>query len=342
MALQNAAVANALDEFGDLLELLDENAFRVRAYRRAAETVRAQSRELAAMLAAGEDLDALPGIGPDLAQKIRTLVATGTCRELEALRRRVPRGQLELLRLPGLGPKRVRSLRTEQGITTPSQLARALARGVVRGLPRATTASGRRLATAVQARVERPRVPRADAQLAADALVAALSRVPGVSAVTVAGSYRRERPTVGDLDVLVASSAPDAVVDAFCTQDDVAGVIARGRTRAAVELRGGLHVDLRVVPRESWGAALIYFTGSKAHNLHLRRIARDRGLKLNEYGLFRGTKRLAGETEEDVYRALGLAWIPPTAREDCGEIEAAGAPPARARTRAPRGERASS
>lgn len=323
MALRNAAVANALDEFADLLELLDENPFRIRAYRRAAEAVSAQPRELAAMLGAGEDLDALPGIGADLAQKIAALVATGTCRELDALRRRVPRGQLELLRLPGLGPKRVRVLRAKHGITTPAQLARGLERGAVYGLPRATTAPGQRLVSALRDRVERPRVPRAAATPAADALVAALARVPGVTDVAVAGSHRRERPTVGDLDLLVASSAPDAAIAAFCASEDVATVVARGRTRAAVELRGGLPVDLRVVPPESWGAALLYFTGSKAHNVHLRRLARDRGLKLNEYGLFRRGRRTAGTTEQEVYGALGLAWIPPTAREDAGEIEAA-------------------
>jgi DNA polymerase (family 10) len=265
----------------------------------------------------------LPGIGADLAGKIRELVATRQCALLSELRRRVPRGQLELLRLPGLGPKRVRALRSEHGITTPRQLERALGRDLALGLPRATTVTGGRLAAALAHRTEPQRTLRSAAAPVGAALLSCLRGASGVTETTIAGSFRRGRETVGDLDVLAASNAPAAAIEAFCSFDEVTRVIARGRTRAAVELASGLQVDLRVVPPASYGAALLYFTGSKAHTIHVRRLAQQRGLKLSEYGLYRRDKRIAGATEQEVFAGVGLPWIPPELREDRGEIEAA-------------------
>jgi len=325
MPVHNDAIADAFAELADLLELLDESPFRIRAYRRASQTVRAYGRELHAEVAADRDLEALPGIGTDLAGKIRELVATGSCALLTELRRRVPRGQLELLRLPGLGPKRVRALRSRHGITTVRQLERALGRGLALGLPRGDTVTGRRLAEALAHRTEPQRTLRSVVAPVGAALLQCLRSTPGVIEAALAGSFRRGRETVGDLDVLVASEAPAAAIDAFCRFDEVKRVIARGRTRAAVELATGLQVDLRVVPSASYGAALLYFTGSKAHTIHVRRLAQQRGLKLSEYGLYRRDRRIAGATEQEVFAGLGLPWIPPELREDRGEVEAAAA-----------------
>ena len=323
MPVHNETIAAIFDEIADLLELGDANAFRIRAYRRAAQTVRAHTRELKDELAAGRDLDALPGIGADLAGKIAEIVRTGSCALLKELKAGVPRGQPQLLKLPGLGAKRVRELHARHGITTPAQLERALAKGKALGLPAATTATGARLAAALGRRSEPVRTLRAVAAPIAAALEARLRATRGVTAAVVAGSFRRGRETVGDLDLLVSSEAPAAAIEAFCSFDEVAEVVARGRTRAAVVLASGLPVDLRVVPAASFGAALHYFTGNKTHNIRVRQLAQRAGLKLNEYGLFRGSRRIAGATEEQVFRAVGLPFIPPELREDRGEIEAA-------------------
>ena len=323
MPVHNETIAAIFDEIADLLELSDANPFRVRAYRRAAQSVRAHARELQEELAAGRDLDALPGIGTDLAGKVAEIVRTGSCALRRELKAGVPRGQTALLKLPGLGPKRVRELNARHGITTPAQLERALARGRAVVLPAATTATGARLTAALAQRSTPVRTLRGVAAPVAAALVARLRATRGVASAVVAGSFRRGRDTVGDLDLLVSSEAPAAAIDAFLGFDEVAQVVARGRTRAAVVLASGLPVDLRVVPAASFGAALLYFTGSKAHSSHLRQLAQRAGLKLNEYGVFCGARRVAGTTEEQVYRALGLPPIPPELREDRGEIEAA-------------------
>ena len=325
MPVHNEAIASVFDELATLLELLQENPYRVRAYRRAAQTVRSHPTELHDAIATGAGLQALPGIGTDLADKIREIVTTGSCALLTTLRRRVRPGQVELLALPGLGPKRVRDLAARHGITTPVRLAAALAKGRVAGIPAADTVTGQRLLDALRHRGEPRRTLRAVAAPVADALLRRLRGAAGVRQVTVAGSFRRGCSTVGDLDLLVATDLPAAAVAAFCDFDEIARVTARGRTRASAVLGTGLQVDLRVVPPASYGAALHYFTGSKTHNIRLRRRAQQRGLKLSEYGLFRGKAAVAGATEEEVYAALGLPWIPPELREDHGELESAAA-----------------
>ena len=323
MPVHNAAIADVFEEIADLLELTAANPFRVRAYRRAAQTVRGNSKELWEDVAAGRDLDRLPGIGADLAGKIAEIVTTRGCTLLQQLRSRVAPGQAELLRLPGLGPKRVRQLRMRHRITTPAQLQAALAAGRAIGVPGVATPTGARLAAALEHRGAPVRMLRSVAAPIAAALVRHLRPVRGVSEAVVAGSFRRGRETVGDLDVLVSSEDPDPAVAAFCSFDEVADVVARGRTRAAVVLANGLAVDLRVVPGAGFGAALHYFTGNKSHNIHVRRLAQRAGLKLNEYGLFRGKRRVGGRSEDEVFAAVGLSWIPPELREDRGEIEAA-------------------
>ena len=323
MPAHNADIAAIFDEIADLLELQQQNPFRIRAYRRAAQVARSQGRELADQLATGRDLTALPGIGDDLAAKIAEIAATGRCRTLDALRKQVPPGLEELLHLPGLGPARVRQLRRELRITGPAQLKAAIESGRLRELRGFGPKLEARLGEALANPVTGHRMLRATAAEYARSLVAHLERVPGVKRVEVAGSFRRGRDTVGDLDLLVESDSGGEVVAAFTSYENIREVLAAGETRASIRLASGLQVDLRVVGKASFGAALHYFTGSKAHSVRLRRLAQRRGLKVNEYGVFRGARRIAGKTEESVYASLGLPWIAPELREDSGEFEAA-------------------
>ena len=322
--VHNADVATAFEEMADLLEIEGANPFRVRAYRFAARTLRDLPVEVGEMVAKGEDLTSLPGIGDDLAGKIKEILATGTAAAIEAQRKRVPATLTELLRIPGLGPKRVKTLAHELKIRSLSELQTAAQAGRVRTLAGFGEKTEQHILDALATRLaEAPRVQRAVAIPSAEALVAYLEQSSGVSRVIAAGSYRRGLETIGDLDILVTAPAGRAVMDRFVAYQEVRDVLARGETKSSVRLQSGLQVDLRVVPQDSYGAALLYFTGSKAHNVVLRQLAQQRGLKLNEYGLFRGDKPVAGETEESVYASLGLPWIPPELREGRGEIDAA-------------------
>jgi DNA polymerase (family X) len=327
MSIHNADIADAFDELGDLLSLQGESPFRIRAYRRAARVVRGLPQELAELKTV-RDYDAIPGIGRDLAAKIAELVKSGRLKALERLRREVPPGVRDLLGLPGMGPARVRALMTTLHVKNRQDLERALAAGrigLVRGFGEMLQARLRDALTASEpaAAWTGKRFQLRVAAEYAEPLHRHLARFAGIERAEIAGSYRRGRETVGDLDVLV--SAP-ASVDAGRVLEgypDLRELLASGPLKASGVLRNGLQVDVRAVAPESFGAALVYFTGSKDHNIHLRRLARERSLKLSEYGLFRGDERLAGETEERVYRALGLSWIAPELREDRGEIEAA-------------------
>jgi len=324
MPFSNADAAAVFNQIADLLEVQGSNAFRVRAYRNAARTLADLGCSVKEMLEAGEDLDALPAIGKYLAGKIVEIVATGSCAQLDSLRKEVPTGITELLQLTGIGPKRVQALRTALGVQSIDDLRAAAEQERIRTVRGFGRESERRILVAVIARLKTERrVPLATAAQVAAALVADLQAVPGVQQAVVAGSLRRRRDTVGDIDVLVSTEADSPVMERFAAGMGVERVLAKGRTRASIVLRGGLQVDLRAVPRASFGAAWLYFTGSKAHNIALRRLAQDAGLKLNEYGLFRDARRIAGDTEESVYRALGLPWMEPELREDRGEFEAA-------------------
>ena len=324
MTVHNAEVAAVFEEMADLLEIEGANPFRVRAYRFAARTIRDLSGEVAEMVMRGEDLTSLPGIGDDLSGKIQEIVRTGTAAALEAQRKKIPATLTELLRIPGLGPKRVQALARHLHIRSLSDVQLAAQEGRVSGLQGFGKKTEQHILDTLAARTgEEARIQLALAMPYADALMAYLRQSPGVGRVMVAGSYRRGRDTIGDLDILVTARAGRAMTDRFVRYPDVLEVLAQGETKASVRLRSRLQVDLRVVPEESYGAALLYFTGSKAHNVVLRQLAQQRGLKLNEYGLFRGEVRVAGETEESVYAAVGLPWIPPELRENRGEFEAA-------------------
>jgi len=316
MAVHNADIAAAFEEIADLLELGDENPFRVRAYRNAARIVGGQSLDLAAALAAGKALPKLPGIGADLDGKIHEIAASGTCQLLERLRKKFPPGITDLLRLPGLGPKRLRAL-LEKRITSLDALERAGREGRLAGVPGFGEKSAARLAEAAAAHAKKKtRFKLAVAAQYAEPFARHLG-------ATVAGSYRRMKETVGDLDFLVASSKPAEVVKRFAGYAEVKQVLAQGTTRASAVLASGIQCDLRVVAKASFGAALHYFTGSKAHNIAVRKLGIARGLKVNEYGVWKGKRRVAGASEESVYQAVGLPYIEPELREDSGELEAA-------------------
>ncbi len=324
MPVHNAEIADLFERLANLLELEGANPFRVRAYRSAARTIRGYPDSMADLVDSGADLDELPNIGEDLAKKIETIVRTGELPLLAEVQSRVP-GQLsELMGVPGLGAKRVKILYEELNIRSPEDLRRAAASGRIRSLPGFGEKTEQKIIAGLDrlsARTQRTPLP--EAEETARALVAWLEQAKGVRRVTVAGSYRRRKLTVGDLDLLVVASRGSDVMDRFRAYDEVREVLSAGEKRATVVLRSGIQVDLRVVPGVSEGAALLYFTGSKAHNIAIRKIAVGRHLKLNEYGLFKGDRRIAGKTEKEVYGRLGMTWVCPELREDRGEVEAA-------------------
>jgi DNA polymerase (family X) len=324
MHIHNADIAAVFNEIADLLEIENANPFRIRAYRNAARTVEMLGPSIQDLLAEGRDLCDLPGIGADLAGRIAEIVAGGTCALQEQLRQELPPGIASLLRVPGLGPKRVKLLFQELGIHTSEQLLQAAQEGRLHTVHGFGEKGEQRLLEAVQAQLsKKKRFGIAVAAQVVDALLRYLEQHPATLKVAAAGSYRRMKETVGDLDLVVSSAHTDQVTRHFVDYDAVKRVLSHGSTRASVELRGGIQVDLRVVEEGSFGAALHYFTGSKAHNIEVRKLAQKRDLKINEYGVFSGEERVAGATEESVFASVGLPFIAPELRENRGEIEAA-------------------
>lgn len=324
MAKQNQEIAGLFEEIADLLEIENANPFRVRAYRNAARTIRGLSRELLDLANEGTDLTTLPGIGHDLDAKIHEILASGHSAMLDRLHRETPVSVENLLKLPGLGPKRVGHLYHEMGVQNIAQLETAARSGRLRALPGFGAKLEQGILENIQTlRSKQKRFLRPLATRIAEALVRYLKRRDAVRQAVVAGSYRRGKDTVGDLDILVTTSDPARVMDHFVGYQEVDRVVSRGQTRASVILDCGMPVDLRVVEEKSFGSALHYFTGSKSHNIRARRLAQRQGLKINEYGVFRGEERLARESEESVFKAIGLGFIPPELREDRGEIKAA-------------------
>jgi len=320
----NAEAAEIFRTIADLLDLLGEK-FKPEAYRRAARSIESLTEELASVAARGE-LRTIPGVGEAIAEKTEEYLRTGTIPYFEKLKREIPPGLVELMRLPGLGPKTARRFWVELGVEGPTELRDAIAAGKLDGMKGFGEKKIDQIRAALAQAAAGPgpaRRPIEEVYPVALGLLRAIREGAVVDRVEVAGSFRRARETVGDLDVLATSKDPGTVFEAFTHYPLVAEVKMRGETKETVVLSGGLQVDLRVVKPEEFGAALQYFTGSKDHNVHLRSLARDRGLKVNEYGVFRGEERVAGATEEEVYAALGLAWIPPELREDRGEVELA-------------------
>lgn len=323
--MNNEQLASHFRELADLLELAGENPFKIRAYRGAVRTLRTETRAMTDRLAeAEEDLTALPGIGKELAAKIAELVETGRLQALDKARSALPEGLPALLRLEGLGPKKVRRLYDELGIDSLESLEQAINDGKIRQLKGFGEKSEQAIQQALMQRPQGPeRFLRSQATELLTPLLAALRATPGVVQVEPAGSYRRARDTVGDLDILVASEPGVEVMPVLLGWPGVQEVIAGGETKTSVRMGTGLQVDLRVVPPASFGAALHYFTGSMEHNIRLRRRAQDRSLKVNEYGVFDGDSCVGGATEAEVFAALDLPWMPPEIREDRGEWTAA-------------------
>lgn len=324
MPVANADIEAIFEEIADLLEIKGDNPFRVRAYRNAARVIASLGCSVAEMVREGEDLSKLKGIGKDLAQKIEEIVKTGKLKKHEVLKKSMPVHILKLLTIEGLGPKRVLTLYRELGAMGLEDLKRAARSGKIRQIE----GFGPKLEEAILeglklAKKEGKRFKYAAIEEYAFALVSYLEKTEGIRAVEVAGSFRRKKETVGDLDLLVSTFSGKEAIENFVKYEDIQSVLSRGTTRSTVILKSGLQVDLRAVAPESYGAALHYLTGSKAHNIAVRKIGQKMGFKINEYGVFKGRKKIAGATEEEVYRAVGLPYIEPELRENQGEIEAA-------------------
>jgi DNA polymerase (family 10) len=323
--MENIQIAKTFEEVADLLEIQGANPFRVRAYRNAARTIGALGTPVETMLKNDRHaLEELPGIGGDLADKISKMCCTGELPLLAQLTRKTPESLVAMLQIPGVGPKRAKLIYKNLHVTTIAQLEKAARAGrlcKLRGMGK--TLEQTILRGIAQDKAHMARVPLAEAEAYIGPLIEKLRAMPEAEQVDVAGSFRRRRETVGDVDILVASSHAAAIADAFVAYSDVKRVLAHGETKCSVVFRSGLQVDLRVVPRSSYGAALHYFTGSKPHNIAIRLLGVRRHLKINEYGIFRGTQPIGGRTEEEVFKAVGLPFIPPELRENHGEIEAA-------------------
>ena len=320
--VRNLELAELFHEVADLLEIREENVFRVRAYRRAAQQLENLGEDVVEALDTGRKV---PGIGADLAAKIREYAGTGAIAYLEELRKELPRGVRQLLGLQGVGPKTAKLFYRELGIDSVERLEEACRSGRILEVPGIKQKTAENILRGIETwKLGQARMPLGRAMALAEALVRALREEPAVRAIEVAGSLRRRAETIGDLDILVTSDRPAAVLERFVRLPQVASVLAHGETKASVRHREQVQVDLRVVEPAAFGAALQYFTGSKHHNVKLRELAVRKQRKISEYGVFdeRG-RRVAGATEEEVYAAVGLAFIPPELREDTGEIEAA-------------------
>jgi DNA polymerase (family 10) len=322
--IQNRDIADIFTKVADFLEIEGANPFRVRAYRNAARTVAGLAQSISELIAAESDLTQLSGIGKELDEKIREIVHTGRLAKLEELENRLPAGLHQVLKIPGLGPRKVKVLYHALNIKGLDDLKKAAREGRVRTLE----GFGRKTEEGILKNIDRLshseiRTPWFTAEAIARSLTDYLKQDQLVPDITVAGSFRRRKETVGDLDILISCRKADAVIKSFTAYESVDRVISHGDTRSSIVLRSGLQVDLRVVPEKSYGAALHYFTGSQAHNIAIRRIGQQRGLKINEYGVFIGSRRKGGRTEEEVYASLDLPYIEPELREDRGEIQAA-------------------
>lgn len=323
--MRNDKVAEMLEELGDLKEILGENPFKVRAYRRAAEAIRRLTTPIEELIEQGR-LNEIEGVGASLAAKITEFVRTGKVSELEELRRKVPPSLRAFLEIPDMGPRTAWLVYERLGITTIEELEKAATEGRLRHLPGMGPKKEENILRGIQLLKTTAQRVRLDvAWKVADYIVNELASLPQAKLILPAGSLRRMKETIGDVDILVATTNSEPVMEKFVNLDGVRDVLARGPTKSSVLFEGGLQVDVRAVHPESFGAAAQYFTGSKDHNISLRERGIKLGLKINEYGVFKEPtdEKIAGETEEGVYESLGLIWIPPEIRENKGEIEAA-------------------
>jgi DNA polymerase (family 10) len=322
---RNSEVAKVLKEIAILLEVEGKDKFKPRAYFRAVRTVGALGEDIEAV-AKRDELTKIPGVGKGLAGLIKTYLETGKVEILDDLRSKIPVKVMELEAIPGLGPKKIKLLYDELGVTDLDSIEKAAEEDKISVLKGMGTKTQDQILAGIQlVRSGLKRTLYADAQPIVDRILEVVKQVAGVRRAEVAGSFRRRRETVGDLDFLVDADEAEPVMNAFVGMADVVDIIARGQTKSSVRLKSNLAVDLRVLPADSYGAGLQYFSGNVDHNVQLRGIARKKNLRLNEYGLFKGEKKkkIAGENEEGIYEALGMTWVPPELRESTGEIEVA-------------------
>lgn len=329
--MTNSSASAAFYEIARILTLLEENPFKIRAYERIAQALESMPEEIAAIYEKGglKALREIPGVGPDLSLKMEEMVTTGKLQYLAELKKEVPEGLFAVMEIPGMGPKKTAFLWKEFKVKGIEDVEKLLAKNKLDGLKGWGDKSIENLKRGIEVHKSHSgRFRRDVAQLEVDRILGVLRAVKGCKRAEAAGSLRRGRDTVGDIDVLVCGKDSEALIDAFLGVEGIADQLARGETRAAVRFQSGLQADLRVVDEDAFGAALLYFTGSKDHNVRLRQMGIDRGVTINEYGLYKGSaenkgKLIASKTEEDIYAAVGLPWIPPTLREDRGEIDSA-------------------
>lgn len=324
MRIRNAAIAEMFNTMADLLEIKGENPFRIRAYRTAAHTIYSLSRDVSELLENGNDLSRLPGIGKDLAGKIKEITFTGHFEALDKLKKEMPSELIQLMRIAGLGGRRVKAINTRLGIQNVDQLERAAKDHKICKLP----GFGERIEKSILDSIKQVkdvgiRMKLYDAEEITNRIQKHLQKIKAIDKMTVAGSFRRRKETVRDIDILITGDEPLQIISSFLEFEEIQRVLVKGETRCTVILNSGMQVDIRVVAKESYGAALHYFTGSKSHNIGIRKRGVKLGLKINEYGIYRGEERIAGEFEEDVFRAVGMPFIEPELREDTGELEAA-------------------
>jgi DNA polymerase (family 10) len=323
MAVHNSEIAEMFEEVADLLEIEGANEFRIRAYRNASRVVAGLSKSAADLVADEKALTELPGIGKDLAGKIAEICRTGKFPVLEECRSRASPGIRTLLRIPGLGAKRIRVLCDELRITGVEDLRKAADGGKLQGIRGFGPKIVQKILAEAKGLNGETRTKLIVAEEIANSLVDWLKGTRRIRQIEIAGSLRRRKETVGDLDILATCEDSGEVMNCFVNYEEVKEVISHGSTRSSVKLRSGINVDLRVVPDESFGAALHYFTGSKPHNIGVRTLGVKRGLKVNEYGVFKGEEQIGGRTEQEIYAQVGLPYIEPELREDRGEIDAA-------------------
>lgn len=324
METRNTEIADLFKKTADFLEIAGTNPFRVRAYRNAARTIKSLARSITDLLTEDPDLTRLSGIGKELDDKIKEIIRTGKLSKLEELEERVPAGLHRVLKVPGLGPRKVKALYDKLSIRNIEDLRREAREGRIRELG----GFGQKTENRILRDVDRlDSNEKRTLWITAENIAGSLREHLGFDLsnrdLIVTGSFRRRKETVRDLDVLVASRDSKAIMERFVNFDQIDRVLANGHTRASILLRSGLQVDLRVVELSCLGAALHYFTGSQAHNIAIRRLGRQKGLKINEYGVFKGDRRIAGQAEEEIFTSVGLPYIEPELREDSGEIQAA-------------------
>ncbi len=323
--MKHLQIADAFEQMANLLELKGENPFRIRAYRRAALNLRNLTEDLKGLAQSGS-LEKIPGVGKDLAGKIQEILSTGKLQFLEGLKKEIPESLSTLMSVPGIGPKTAKRVYDRFKVKSIQQLEELVKAGKLRALPGFQEKKEQNILKGIQLlKAGQERIPLGTAITLAAQILGSFKGMPEVQRIEAAGSLRRRNETIGDLDVLVTSRSPQKVMERFVKLPLAAQVQAHGQTKSSIRTPQGFQVDLRVVEPDSFGAALVYFTGSKAHNIRIRSLANRMGLTINEYGVFRekSGRRIAGKTEEEVYRALRLPWIPPELREDQGEVEAA-------------------